>query len=102
MKLMHEDASAEVLGFCRIIVYGLWLLFFVQHPLPSLDGFPPEWFELWGPFSLLPSNIVHLLLDPWMLWLIYAAAVGLVIALMLGIRPFVPLGYLLCCALAIV
>ena len=40
MKLLHEDATREVLEAVRVWIFGIWLVKVVLDPLPVISELP--------------------------------------------------------------
>jgi predicted DCC family thiol-disulfide oxidoreductase YuxK len=90
MNLVHRNASAEVLGACRIAIFGVWLLILLRSPLPQVTDFPVEWLTRLGFMGLVPRGVLPVLLEPAVLWGIYMSMCGPCALVMLGVRPFLP------------
>ncbi len=90
-ELLHGNATPEVLGFCRVVVFSVWLVLLLNSPLPQLAGFPAEWLSRWGFLGLVPRSLLVLLLDPVALWGIYITMCALCVLAIFGARPYTPL-----------
>lgn len=63
--MLHQNASRESLGLCRIAVFGLWTFIALSTPLSLFADLPKEWFEPPGGVTLLlPRSVYEALLTP--------------------------------------
>lgn len=90
--MLHQNASRESLGLCRVVVFGLWSLILLGTPLQLFSDLPKEWFEPPGGVSLLlPRSVYEALLSPSALLVLKWALVILGFLLAAGTRFYTSL-----------
>jgi predicted DCC family thiol-disulfide oxidoreductase YuxK len=99
--MLHQRASAEALGFCRIAVYSIWMYTLLTSVSWRLAVYPVDWYTPLGVMRFVPPSLNAWLLSLPFLQGLTLVSVVLCALLILGVRPFQPLALLFACCVTL-
>jgi hypothetical protein len=90
-RRLHDQASPEALAVVRIGVFGLWVIYLAACDLTRFSDLPLEWFHPRGFFRLANRDMILIALSAPVLNAIYCFAWFGCVAVIFGVRPYLPL-----------
>ena len=100
-RLIHADASGWTVAVVRVWIFGMCLGDVVREPVSDLVGLPLEYVTAVGPLALLPDAARRLLYTEPALQGLKIVVAALLVACVVGARPFRPIALTTCVLLAV-
>ena len=100
LRSLAGNGGPEALGVVRVVVFGAWLVWLLVLPIERLAGVPLDLYQPAGLMHLVPSTWLDTLLSAHALSIFRWMLAALLIAAVLGARPFPPIG--VSCVLGVV